>query len=74
MLTSQYDYIIIGAGRNSPSPLTLTLSGTRLPRGEGNRCFKNKALALSTRAYQATTLKFSISLKCESRETSVKLC
>ena len=37
-MTNNYDYIIIGAGRKSPSSLTL------LPRGEGDAPRKNKAL------------------------------
>ena len=65
MTQNQYEYIIIGAGT---SPLTPLL------KERGIVAQKNKAPVLSTRAYQTSTSNFSISLKCASRETSVKLC
>jgi hypothetical protein len=40
---TQYDYIIIGAGQSDLTP-------NPSPKGEGNRCSKNKAPVLSTRA------------------------
>ena len=70
-MTNHYDTII---GTALPSPLAPSRSTPAgLPRGEGDALHKNKALVF-TEAYQATTSKFSISLKCESLETSVNLC
>lgn len=67
MAQNQYEYLIIGAGQSDLTP-------NPSPTGEGNVLLENKKPPHFAETYQAMTFRFSISLKCPSRETNIKLC